>query len=614
MKCAGVFVISVAMLGCAGQAEQQACADPSSADCAPGFEYVVVGSGAGGGPLASRLARAGHRVLLLEAGDDVGGKQRYQVPAMHALSTESAEMAWWYFVRHSSDDAIDRTDSKWTPDGILYPRGSALGGSTAVNAMVTVLPSPSDWDRLAALTGDSSWRATAMAPYEAKVREWLAVELPDPQLALADEQVTHVLEAAASTFRAGSVAPGTAGTVQNLSSLLQVDVNAQLRGGETTGMFRLPLATKDGHRNGTRERILDTAASYPLTVVTGAFVTRIIWDESGAQPRAAGVEYVQASHVYGASLQQAPAPTERHSVAALREVVISAGAFNTPQLLMLSGVGPKPALTALGIDTVIDRPGVGQNLQDRYEAPVVSELPKPLQVVARCELGLDDPSDPCLQEWNQGQGVYETSGFLATLLTRSTPATPLADLQIFAAPTDARGYYPGYSHDAALAKDRFTWLLLKAHTHNTDGTVELSDASPFSRPKIHFHSYDEKDPLNDPDLLALVEGVKKVRAVLAAVRDTPATEVWPGPAVQTDADLAKWIRKESWGHHACCSSKMGRADDPSAVVDSRFRVIGAQSLRVVDASVFPEIPGTFIAMPIYLASERAADVMLEDAR
>ena len=118
--------------------------------------------------------------------------------------------------------------------------------------------------------------------------------------------------------------------------------------------------------------------------------------------------------------------------------------------------------------------------------------------------------------------------------------------------------------------------------------------------------------MHDPDLLALVEGVKFVRQVQRNLKDVTATEVWPGPAQQTDDQLAGWIRKESWGHHACCTDRMGTDDDADAVLDARFRVIGTQHLRVVDASAFPDIPGTFIALPIFMLSERAADVILED--
>jgi choline dehydrogenase len=157
--------------------------DPLASSRPDSYDFIVVGSGAGGGPLAARLARSGKRVLLLEAGTDVGNSDRYRVPAMHALSTEDADMAWWYFVRHNVDASIDAADSKVTKDGILYPRGSALGGSTAVNAMVTVLPSPSDWNRLAERTGDRSFRATGMQRYFDRVREWLSIELPDGSLA-----------------------------------------------------------------------------------------------------------------------------------------------------------------------------------------------------------------------------------------------------------------------------------------------------------------------------------------------------------------------------------------------------------------------------------------------
>ncbi len=605
-------------------------AGPGEDHAALGYEYIVVGSGAGGGPLAARLAEAGKRVLLLEAGDDVGASLAYRVPAMHALATEDARMAWWFFVHHSADPAIDRTDSKWTKQGLLYPRGSALGGSTAVNAMVTVLPSRSDWNRVAELTGDRSWRADAMDRYYGRVREWLGVELADPSLALRDDKVASFLAAAATASQSDN-----AGTASSLATILSHDVNEALRDGETTGLYRLPLATAKGERNGARERILATVkAGHPLTVVTGAFVTKVLWDERAAVPTARGVEYVVERGVYGASLPRAlkPSPNDAEASApaeqafASAEIILAAGVFNSPQLLMVSGVGDDVQLAKYGIAQRVVRTGVGENLQDRYEAPVVSELDAPLEVVAPCSLAndtlaLDDDSagtsDPCLTAWRSHEGVYQTPGFLASVLTRSRPDEPLADLQIFAVPTDARGYYPGYAKDSAAVKNRFTWLLLKAHTKNHDGTVRLAGASPFARPAIHFNSYDEKDPLGDPDLLALVEGVKVARSIAkemrALVPSDPVREIWPGPAVSSDAELAAWIRKESWGHHACCTDKMGRTDDPSAVVDAQFRVIGARGLRVVDASVFPEIPGTFIALPTYMIAEKAADAILGGA-
>lgn len=588
------------------------------------FHYIVVGSGAGGGPVASRLAEAGCQVLLLEAGEDVGDHGRYRVPAMHALSTEDPAMAWWFWVQHHFDRSDDERDTKYTDEGILYPRGSALGGSTAVNALVTVLPPPSDWNRLAELTGSPEFRASEMQPTYDKVREWLSIELPDPALAMSDASVVDYLLAAASAFAAegalgGSVEPGDAvGTASALGSLLQQDLNASLATHETSGLFRLPLATRDGKRNGTRELILDTVEDgHPLTVRTGSFVTRVLWDNPNAShPRAVGVEYVTGAGVYGASLAQGQAMTTRHASADV-EVILSAGVFNSPQLLMLSGVGDANHLSEHGIDVVVDRPGVGLNLQDRYEVAVVTELDEPLAIIEDCDLLGKTASDPCLDDWVDGGGVYETSGFLATVLRRSSEASPLSDLQVFATTSDARGYFPGYASAALEDARRFSWLILKAHTKNSDGYVRLKSADPFQSPKIVFNSFDELDPMGDPDLQAVVSGVEFVRDIEARMQARMVSghleELWPGSEVQSREDIAQWIRDEAWGHHASCTNKMGPPSDPLAVVDTSFRVIGTRGLRVVDASVFPEIPGTFIALPTFMLSERAAQILLDEA-
>ncbi len=595
------------------------CGDPAPGE---GYEYVVIGSGAGGGPVAARLARAGHRVLLVEAGEDVGDRLEYQVPALHAFSTEHPDLAWHYYVDHHAETGVDETDSKHTPDGILYPRGSALGGSTAVNALVTVLPSRSDWNRLAELTGEPAWRAAAMDPYVDRVFEWLPTTIPDPTLAMDDPDVVQFLLAAANELGAGMRAPNgvepfvEVSSTAELSRLLTQDVNAALRRAETTGVYRFPLATTpDGHRSGTRELLLETvAAGCPLEIRTGTFATRILLDRSGMVPRAVGVELARGRGLYGAALDRQNPPTERENVGASREVILSAGAFNSPQLLMLSGIGEPEHLREHGVEVAAASPGVGQNLQDRYEVAVVSELPRELSLTAPCLIGVGPlAEDPCLDEWRAGRGVYTTTGFLASALQQSDGAA-LADLQVFATPGDARGYFPGYAEAAVQRRDRFSWVVLKAHTRNRDGEVRLRSADPFEPPSIAFNYFDEADPANDPDMRALIEAVRFIRGVEDRVREREPSlsEVWPGDDVQTDAELAAWIRRETWGHHASCTAPMGRDDDPMAVLDPRMRVRGVRGLRVVDASIFPEIPGTFIAFPIYMASERAADFILED--
>ena len=594
------------------------CAEPA----APGeYDYIVVGSGAGGGPVAARLAERGFRVLMVEAGDDVGTALRYQVPAMHARATETAGMAWWYFVSHHADATVDADDSKSTPEGILYPRGSALGGSTAVNAMVTVRAPRADWDRLATLTDDPIWRAEAMEPYHRRVDEWLAPELPAADLAEGDAFIVDMLTSAASVhvgegpFDPFGDPTGQLRTAGELSRLRNQDINSALALGEAEGLYRLPLATRGGERRGTRERLLEVRdAGHPLTIWTRTFAQRVILEDGPTGPRAVGIEVVRGGAPYEASLVTQPAQSAPERVFATREVILAAGTFNTPQLLMLSGIGDPEALTALGIEARVASSRVGEGLQDRYEIAVVSELDEPLALLDGCALHTDG-DDPCLDDWRRGTGVYETNGFLATVLRRSSPDRVQPNLQIFAAPGDIRGYYPGYALDTVEPHDRFSWLLLAAHTANRDGRVRLRSADPFERPTIAFDYFDDADPHQDPDLRALVEGVHFVRDVLARMRETHEgtafREVWPGDEAEDDEALAAFIRRESWGHHACCTDAMGGA---GAVLDSRLRVRGVAGLRVVDASVFPEIPGTFIAHPTFVMSERAADLITEAAR
>jgi choline dehydrogenase len=627
---AGIGAFSAASAAC-GTSEPACHGTASCAGAKDHFDVIVVGSGAGGGPLAARLALQGKKVLLLEAGQDVGATLSYEVPARHALSTEEPDRAWSFFVQHHRDAAKDAQDSKYVAqeNGILYPRGSALGGSTAVNAMVTVLAPPSDWNRLAALTGDASFRAANMQAHLDAVREWLPTELAEPSVAAGDQIVSGFLFAGARVTAGMTGDTSVTSKAIALSQLFGPELNETLATGEATGFFRVPYATSKGQRRGSRERILDTAShGAPLTVRTGAFVTRVLFDTSVSPPRATGVTYANGNGLYAASgagtsnsgagaakggaKTTASLPAQETVTAS--EIVLSAGSFNTPQLLMLSGVGDPAVLSGLGIETVVSRPGVGKNMQDRYEAGVVVEMDRPISILQSCKLGED--ADPCLTDWRAGRGVYATPGFLATALVRSREDLPQADLQIFAVPADARGYYPGYSKFSAQQKSRFSWLVLKAHTKNNAGFVVPKSKDPFARPHVQLNQFDSNKGLSDPDMAAMVTGVRTVRKIHDELRkqspDLHFTEIWPGPGVQTDEDIAAFVGKETWGHHVCCTDRMGTPDDPAAVVDSHFRVIGAAGLRVVDASVFPEIPGTFIALPTFMMSEKAAATMLEE--
>ncbi len=659
---------SAAAAGCsAAQDDEDDSSDDALAQTS-GFDVIIVGSGAGGGPLAANLARQGLKVLLLEAGDDQGKNVNYQVPTFHPKSTEDDAMRWDYYVRHYSDGARQGQDTKLkNQPGILYPRAGTLGGCTAHNAMITVRPHDSDWDEMARITGDASWSAAAMKPYFQVLEKcnympgaaghgtdgWLETNRADAKLAVGDSKIRKILVSAIATLTPdGGGILGRLGElvddVQGLVNVLTKDLNTPDPNRDATeGFFNIPLATtRDGKRNGPRDYIVRTMDRDfvvgdrvgRLTVRTNALVTRILWDDAreGGKLRASGVEVLPGSRLYGAapgskSAQPTGAPIP-FTVRDGGEVIVSAGAFNTPQLLMLSGVGPAEHLRAVGptpIDVKLPLAGVGKNLQDRYEVAVVTETDTDFDIIGKCTF--NDPAkgtDPCLVDWQHGTGVYTSNGAVGGIVKRSGfGATNDPDLFVFCLPGDFRGYVLDYAKAAIADKRHYTWAVLKAHTQNRAGTVRLVDSNPRRTPEINFHYFDEgytdargnrdASALSN-DLEAVCAGVELARSINDfAVNKLPiglkGREVWPAAAAPAGdkASLREWVKNEAWGHHASCTARMGADGDPEAVLDSKLVVRGTSNVRVVDASVFPKIPGFFIVTAIYMVSERATDLVLE---
>ena len=294
---------------------------------------------------------------------------------------------------------------------------------------------------------------------------------------------------------------------------------------------------------------------------------------------------------------------------ARREIILSAGAFNTPQLLMLSGIGPKQELEKHGLTTRIDLPGVGKNLQDRYEVGIVHRMDQEFELLKHADF---KESDKEFREWRAGSGLYATNGAVIAVIKRSSESKLEPDLFLFAVPGYFAGYHPGYSSDHIHEKHWFTWVLLKAHTNNTAGEVLLRSGNPRDTPSVNFHYFDEGNDPHGDDLDSVVAGIDFVRRITARSASL-CMEVIPGPQVQSRAALGQFVKDNAWGHHACGTCKIGAADDKSAVLDSRFRVKGTTGLRVVDASVFPKIPGFFIVSAIYMIAEKASDLILDDA-
>ena len=619
------------------------------------FDYVVVGSGAGGGPVAANLAEAGCRVLLLEAGLDPEDDD-YRVPAFHGRASEHPEMSWNFFVRHWDDDAQQQRDRNYVPDhgGVLYPRSATLGGCTAHNAMITMYPHDVDWDGIAELTGDPSWRAAAMRQwfegleacdyldrprvlpehpwlrrlaarlpvvsdrYVNKSRHgfdgWLHTTMAQPELAIQDEGVRDVVLQATKTSLGDFL-----GRPLQVTELLDTyfDPNDWRVRDRPDGIWRIPIAVRQGRRNSTRERVRDVAQRFPdrLVVRTGALVTRVLLE--GPDNRAVGVEYLPQPHAYRADptpvTDAEPDPVQ---VRVRREVVVSGGAFNTPQLLKLSGVGPAEELRRFGIPVKVDLPGVGENLQDRYEVGVVSRMRRPFGLLEGLTFAptLEGAEpDRGYLAWEKGEGVYTSNGALVGIVERSRPDLATPDLFVFGLPAHFTGYSPGYSGTLVQHTDVFTWAVLKAHTNNRAGRVLLRSADPRDTPDIRFRYFDEGDDAEGEDLAAVVTGVKLARSIMSRLGDDVVEELCPGPQVRTDEELARFVRDDAWGHHASCTAAMGPSSDPRAVVDSRFRVHGTEGLRVVDASVFPRIPGFFIVTAIYMVAEKASATILADA-
>ena len=631
---------------------------PPDAEC----DFIIVGSGAGGGPLAGNLARRGFRVLVLEAGgwDE---PEVCQVPAFHAHASEHAEISWEFFVKHYAHPR--QPDSKWDAarDGVFYPRTATVGGCTMHNAMITLCGPGGDWDEIAGLTGDDSWNSFRMREYFERLERcgysprpkesrrsilnwigrllglppagnpgrhgfdgWLTTTMADPRIAIRDPELLAQILAAFAVAEAADLVDGRRIVAAALANRLVAPVDPndwQTMQRNAEGLALIPIAVRDGRRNGPRDFLRQVQQEFPdrLTIQTHTLVTQILFDrEPGAPgvPTAVGVRYLKGRHLYRAHPEPSASAGEDGEVRCRREVVLCGGAYNTPQLLKLSGIGPAEELRRFSIPVRVHLPGVGTNLQDRYELGIISEAQRDFPLLQGLSMGEPGPGrapDPALEEWRaKGTGLYATNAAILGLMKKSRPDLPAPDLFIFALPGYFKGYYRGYSRDIAKAHNVLTWAILTARTLNRGGCVRLRSTDPRDLPEINFHYFHEGTDVQQEDMDAMVEGVKFVREInrRATALGALKREVWPSPDVADDQAIRAFIAREAWGHHASCSCPIGAHGDPMAVLDSRFRVRGVRSLRVVDASVFPRIPGVFIVTNIYMVSEKASDMIAYD--
>ena len=525
------------------------------------YDYIIVGSGSAGSVLANRLsARPEIKVLLLEAG---GSDNSFYVRMPAGIANLSGPRFNWGYETAPQAAMKGRR--------MYWPRGRLIGGSSSVNAMVYMRGQPADYDHWRQL-GNAGWSYGDVLPYfkKAERNERLhdSFHGADGPLNVAESPYTNPLSHAFVE------------AAQQAGLPFNPDFNGALQLG--CGLFQ--VTQKNGRRWSAASAYLHPAAAREnLTIVTKAQATRVLIENG----RAVGVEYARGRR--------------RHTARALQEVVLAAGAINSPQLLLLSGIGPAEELRARGVSVVHDLPGVGKNLQDHLNVNIVQRAKRGSALDGK-NRGLA-PIGVALEYLFYGTGpgtsnVAEAGAFAVSALGAATP-----DLQYHFIPAQVVNH-------ARTPMDG-------------DGvTVHACCLRPQSRGEIRLASTDPLQPaVMDPNYLAadydlkvLIAGLRQGRDILAAQAFKPwlGEERLPGPAVQSNAELEDFIRATAeTEYHPVGTCKMG--SDPMAVVDEKLRVRGIERLRVIDASIMPAIVSGNTNAPVIMIAEKGAEMMLAAA-
>lgn len=523
------------------------------------FDYVIVGGGVAGCILANRLSADGKSsVLLLEAG---GRDSSPLIAAPGGLLPimMSGAHAWPYM---SAPQA--HLDGR----SLYLPRGKVLGGGSSINGMAYDRGFHSDYDRWAQ-AGNRGWSFADVLPYFRKLEsyaptrnEWHGSDGPI--------QVTRAAQT--HPFARAFIAAG-----HHAGYPVTDDLNGRTR----DGFGAVDLTVGRGRRSSASSAYLRPALKRPnLTVLTNAQTRRIIF----AQKRATGVAYRKDG--------------AESVVTARREVILSAGAINSPQLLMLSGVGPAAHLSDHGIALVHDSPGVGQGLQDHLAAHVKYRSTKPWSMLRYL--------NPVRGAFAMAQYLAFRSGPLAdpgmsvACMVRSDPALEEPDIKMLLVSAlfgqNGRKMVPMHGFYAHINVAR----------PESRGSVTLASADPDAPPVI-----DQNYNATQNDRRVMRQGIRLARRIFAQspFDEFRGEELAPGPDVDSDEDIDAYIRTHAEAdYHSTSTARMG--SDPMAVVDAALRVHGLQALRVVDASIMPHLPGGNTAIPVAMIAEMAADMIL----
>jgi choline dehydrogenase len=531
------------------------------------FDYIVIGAGSAGCVLAARLSEdPSRRVLLIEAGgQDKGTLLEMPLRWFQAMRTPSLD---WGFATEPEPHANNRR--------IPAPRGRVLGGCSSINGMMYSRGNPADYDEWARL-GLSGWSFADVLPYFRK-----------SEASWRGENEFHGVSGPFTVSRHrtdGYVYPRLIAAAQQLGYRQLGDFHER----EQEGFSAPDFNVHRGRRASTSQRYLRPALSRPnLALETDAYATSVLLERS----RAVGVQYERQGTT--------------HTAYADGEVILSAGTFNSPQLLLLSGIGPADELRGLGIEPVHDLPGVGRNLQDHASIGLLYDASGPFTFDR--ELRLDRMMASVLRWHLFGSGVVAdlpvgAQGFIRTMEGLDRP-----DLQLLVSPVamDARLWFPGWRRARGNA---FSVANVVLHPKSR-GWVKLRSANPRDRPLIQLNLLQAEE-----DRAALRRFVRLTRRFFATqpAAGLVSREVIPGEAVQNDGEIDAFIRSRvGTAMHPTSTCAMGLSRE--AVLDAQLRVRGIDALRVVDCSSMPLIVGGNTNAPAVMLAERAAELIRAGAQ
>jgi len=531
------------------------------------FDYIVVGGGTAGCVVAARLSESGaHRVALVEAGGRDDGFWIH-APLGFGRLWDDARYNW----RYESEPEPELAGGK-----SYLPRGKVLGGTGTINAMVYVRGQREDFEQWRRL-GNTGWGYEDVLPYYKKSED--------------NERGADAYHATGGPMRVSDMARHEL-TDAFVEAGVQAGYprNPDFNGASQDGFGYNQVTIRNGRRGSTSIDFLRPALRRQnLKVFLDALVTRILLRGRVA----AGVEFVRDGR--------------RERLAARREVILCGGSFNSPQLLQISGVGPADLLARHGVPVIADMPGVGANLQDHFQVSISYRCSRPVTVN-------DAVNNPWRRLVMGAQYLLFRKGLMATNATmvggclRTDPALPAPDVKvqlrlwgrsITGRSRERMGLHPFSS---------FLVSIMLLHPENR-GTVRIRGADSAVQPEIRFNYFQ-----SERDRRAAVISLKAIRTVMSmpAIAPYVAEEMSPGPGCATDEALEAFCRKHgTTNHHSVGTCRMGV--DEAAVVDPRLRVRGLRGLRVVDASIMPNIVGGNPNATVVMIAEKGSDMILEDA-